>query len=107
METDPFPVRVCNIAKRYYQLPWPRNRLRVMEEAGVFDPQNALNFDAIREVISKNTGLIEVWLCWSEDKRYSGACLGRKSEDMVSACARFIVDELGTFVEIRRKRTAK
>lgn len=106
MELDPFAVRVCNVA-RVARRVWPPDRLGLMEDAGVFDEANKLDFGNIRAVIEADPSLIADWQAWSDDKRYGGPWLGSKDPDMVSACAQFIVRELGMFKEIRQRKKAK
>ena len=103
MPLDPFAVRICNIARQNRHL-WPQPRIELMEAAGLFDPSNCLDEDAILDVIKADPSLYDDWLAWSEDKRYSGPWLGRKNDDNTAACAQFILAELGMFKEIRARK---
>lgn len=104
MELDPFAVRLCNIARLNRGLV-PQPRIRLMEEAGVFIPDNKLDVDSICAVIERDPSLIDDWLAWSEDKRYGGPWLNRAATDMTLACAQFIIAEIGMFREIRQKKS--
>src|ERR1700761_3069495 len=52
MELDPLAVRICHIA-RLNRHQWPQPRIRLMEEAGVFLPENKLDYAKIRAVIEQ------------------------------------------------------
>jgi hypothetical protein len=102
---------VCSLP-RDFRAVGTKSVVTLLREAGYFDHPTEVSVDAIRAYLATKPELIEDWITYSSDKRTTGWYLiddgtlgyfpgGPQSsyEDIVTACAEFIIRELS---DIRR-----